>query len=125
VELFKVYQWILCKDVSTLQLTSALSMNASSEKVLNVIDKKLKALKDVYIPPETILVDRNLAIINNPVQYPVGTSFEQHPSYPKLGNRVVHVSNLSILVVTFRSQHTLRENWNCYRSPQKQHRSLF
>lgn len=91
-----MYQWILCKDVSTLQLASALSMNASSEKVSSLIDKKLKELKDTDILPESISVDRNLAIINNPTQYPVGTSFEQHPSYPKLGNRVVHVSNLSI-----------------------------
>lgn len=40
-------------------------------------------------------VDMNMVIVNIPMMFTVGTSYELHPPYPQLGNRVIYVNNHS------------------------------
>lgn len=44
-------------------------------------------------------VDMNMTIVNIPMQFAAGTSYEQHPPYPQLGNRVIYVNNHSTPLV--------------------------
>lgn len=83
----------MASDYSSLSLTSALSMNASREKIKELLDKKLKENKKNYKPEKDVLIDKNMTIINDPFMFTVGTSFESHPPYPKLGNRVAYTNN--------------------------------
>ena len=80
--------------------TSALSMvdiylikNASSSKMKTIIDQKLEESKRNKPYSRDLEIDKNMVIVNNPTMFTVGTSFEQHPPYPKLGNRVIHTNN--------------------------------
>ena len=97
IELFKIYQWIMTSDISSLLLTSALSMNASSIKMKSLIDNKLAETKKdkPYIIEKEI--DKNMTICDTPSIFTVGTSYQYHPPYPRLGHRVIHISNCSKL----------------------------
>lgn len=92
VQLFKVYQWIMVQDVSTMELVSALSVNASSEKITKLIDQRLaKSKKDKPLAKQ-VSIDRNMAVPYIPTQFTVGTSFSKHPSYPRLGHRLIYTN---------------------------------
>ena len=38
-------------------------------------------------------IDKNMTIVFNPNQFTVGTSYRQHPSYPKLGHRIIYINS--------------------------------
>lgn len=85
----------MVSDFSSLALTSALSMNASREKIKEVIDERLKSSKLDTKKQKDIEIDKNMVIVNDPRMFTVGTSFETHPPYPKLGNRIAYTNNNS------------------------------
>lgn len=97
IKLFNIYTWIMQNDTNTLKLSSALCLNASSQKVEKLVEKvdslveKYKAKKSRIGQPVTL--DKNLVMHDNQYQLPVGTTFNQHPSYPNIGDRVVITSN--------------------------------
>lgn len=93
MKLFKIYHWIMASDYSSLSLTSALSMNASRDKIRSLLDRRLQEHKKNYKPEKNVQIDKNMTIINDPFMFTVGTSFESHPPYPKLGNRVAYTNN--------------------------------
>jgi hypothetical protein len=90
----------MVSDYSSLALTSALSMNASREKIRDVIDDRLREQRSQPQMKKGIQIDKNMLIINDPRMFTVGTSFESHPPYPKLGNRVTYTNNHSSLHMT-------------------------
>lgn len=61
-------------------------------------------------------VDMNMVIVNIPMMFTVGTSYELHPPYPKLGNRVIYVNNHSRHTAKSRPSHSFWKNrysdWN-------------
>ncbi len=85
----------MTSDVSNLHLTSALSMNAASCKMKTLIDQRMAETRRNKPYTKDLEVDMNMVISNKPWTYTVGTSFERHPPYPKLGNRVIHINNQS------------------------------
>ena len=82
----------MVQDVSTMELVSALSVNACSEKIKQVIDARLTKSKKSKTLEKNISIDRNMAVPYIPTQFTVGTSFSKHPSYPRLGHRVIYLN---------------------------------
>lgn len=85
----------MVSDFSSLELTSALSMNASRDKVKEVVDERLASIKKDNRKEKGEEVDKNMIIMYDPHMFAVGTSYEQHPPYPHLGNRVAYINNNS------------------------------
>lgn len=68
-------------------------------------------------------VDMNMTIVNIPMMFAVGTSYEVHPPYPQLGNRVIYVNNHSNSTSDKRSSHSFWKSRNCHWYLQIQDRS--
>lgn len=83
----------MVKDASSLELVSALSMNACSEKMKIIIDQRMKETERSKSLLKGVSIDRNMTIVFNPTQFTVGTSYKQHPSYPKLGHRIIYINS--------------------------------
>lgn len=60
-----------------------------------LIDERMEATKRDKTLNKQVSIDRNMVIVNIPTQFTVGTSFSRHPSYPKLGHRVIYISTQS------------------------------
>jgi len=78
-------------------LNSALCVNASTDnvkKLTELVDKKIEAAKERQKKEgNTMGIDKNCVVYNNPTQMVVGTTFRTHPEYPFIGDRVVYISN--------------------------------
>ena len=84
------------QPTSTLKLTPALCLNASTEKIIE-LDYKISKTLDKYKDNQTMIgkinvFDKNMVIINNKDQQVVGTTYKEHPQYPSIGDRVVFVA---------------------------------
>ena len=62
-----------------------------------VIDQRMVATKRNKEFTKSMSIDRNMAIVYIPSQFTVGTSYKQHPSYPKLGHRIIYINTQSRL----------------------------
>lgn len=96
IKLFRIYTWIMQQPTSSLKLTSALCLNASSENIKK-LDTKIQATLEKFknkkgLVGKTIPIDKNMVMFNNQDQQVVGTTFKEHPQYPSIGDRVVFVS---------------------------------
>ena len=69
--------------------------NASADKMKKLIDERMEETKKDKPLSKQVSIDRNMIIVNIPTQFTVGTSFSRHPSYPKLGHRVIYISTQS------------------------------
>lgn len=99
IKLFKIYNWIMVKDISSLELVSSLSMNASSDKMKVIIDQRMKDTVRNKTFTKEMSIDRNMTIPYIAQQFTVGTSFSRHPSYPKLGHRIIYINTQSKLAL--------------------------
>jgi hypothetical protein len=61
----------------------------------HVIDERMTATKRDKPYDKQISIDRNMTIVYIPTQFTVGTSYSRHPSYPKLGHRVIYINTQS------------------------------
>lgn len=97
IKLFNIYAWIMENPTNTLKLQSSLCLNASSDKIkdlVEIIDQKVQKYKENTTNiGKKVSLDKNLAIHNNKNQLVVGTSFKKHPEYPNIGDRVVIMTN--------------------------------
>lgn len=60
-----------------------------------LIDERMEATKRNKPFNKQISIDKNMAISYIPSQFTVGTSFRQHPTYPRLGHRVIYINTQS------------------------------
>jgi hypothetical protein len=60
-----------------------------------LIDERMEETKKNKPLTQQVSIDRNMAIVDIPTQFTVGTSFREHPSYPRLGHRVIHINTQS------------------------------
>jgi hypothetical protein len=60
-----------------------------------VIDQRMAETKRSKEFTKAMSIDRNMAIVYIPKQFTVGTSYKRHPSYPKLGHRIIYINTLS------------------------------
>jgi hypothetical protein len=60
-----------------------------------LIDERMLATKRDKPMAKQISIDRNMVIAYIPTQFTVGTSFSKHPTYPKLGHRVIYTNTQS------------------------------